>query len=156
MQNKLFILLLAICLVSAFANAQEIKLQKNGSFDKIKIHLPKNLSISYLKNNEETNFKGKVIKYEFPFIYFLTKAKDTLRIDVKNIVEIRIYNHFSVLKIAALTFITVMNFAAIHDIIKDNYVVGEIFISVGMDLGFYALVRMFPRSFETKTEWSFY
>ncbi len=155
MLNRYFIFS-SFCLLSLCTLAQQLRIQKTGSNITMTVHLPQRIAIVYEKNNAITVYRGKAVNYRFPYLYFLSKNKDSLKVDVRNITQMRLHNRIGILKVVGLAFATAMTIATIHDIIKGDFIAGEIFVPIGIDFGFYALVRIFPRLIDTKTEWSFY
>lgn len=156
MLNKIFLLLLFF--LSVTLNAQEIKLQKNNMYSALTIDLPKKMHVIYNKDGSIKKIKAKAIDYSFPYLTVL-KKKDTIRIDVRNIIGINYHPAVAPLYYLMLFPVTLFSVAftgvAFADPVESGFIVPFIF---GTGLGYldYYLFTHANRKLDTKTKWSFY
>jgi len=92
---NLFLLLLCVCQLS---NAQERSLlhfQKNHTFNYKSIRLPKNVTILFFRDFKRQKIKGKLMRYEPPYLYIRTK-KDTgeVKLHRNELVRLSYINHY--------------------------------------------------------------
>lgn len=103
---NLFVLLLCVCQLS---NAQErsvLHFQKMHTFNYKSIRLPKNVSIRYFRDFKRQKIKGKLMRYEPPYLYIKTK-KDTgeFILHRNELVSLSYINHYG----AALAPLIIIN-----------------------------------------------
>lgn len=157
MLNK-FLLALTFFVISDCVMAQFINLQKNNSFHKLKIKLPKKVTINYLNGSTIQKIKAKTIKYSFPNLT-LVKNHDTIILNVQKILNIKYSPTFSpayyVLMFPVTLFAGSFIGVAFYDPVETGFIVPFI---MGASLGCYDyfLFTHANRKLNTNLIWSFY
>jgi len=156
MSNKL-LLFMVFFLANFIANAQYIKLEKMNSLDRISIKTPKKLIIKYQTDSGITKIKGKALSYQFPYLTILKNKKDTLTLNVKNIVFVRNHSNFITTLLYAAAFETsLISFAFFMDAGYSGNVIAYWLISASAGTLTYYELKSANKRYNTKTKWSFY
>ena len=146
MLNKL-LLLFAFILFSYCVNSQTLKLQKNGKFRTLQLHLPKRILIVYKIDSTVISQRGKAFKYMFPYLY-LKHGKDTLVTDVRKIEELKFFPSVAPLYYAGAYFAAGLTIG-----LALNWELQFAVIPLALT---YLLIGNAHRNLDTKTKWSFY
>ena len=155
MRNKLHFLL-SFCILSFFANAQIIRLQKNATLNAVELKHNKKISLIYKSDKGLVSFKGKVYNYKFPFLYIKNK-KDTLVIDVRKVEEIKFTSPNIALYYIGAFLPAVITIGLISGgmFVDGGYSISTAFAIIPGSLT-YLIIKSGHRKLNTKTEWSFY
>ncbi|MCF8429119.1 MAG: hypothetical protein K9G64_03220 [Bacteroidia bacterium] len=156
MLNKIM-LFIVLFLANIIANAQYITLEKNNSLDKIVIKTPKKLILNYQTDSGIIKIKGKVLSYQFPYLTIVKIKKDTLILNLKNIVFLRNHTNFATTLLYAAAFETsLISFAFFMDARYSGNAIAYWLISASAGTLTYYELKSANKRYNTKTKWSFY
>ena len=154
MLSKLHLFFLFV-LFSVFAEAQNIRLQKNETLKKREIKLCKGILIEYSNAGTMKIVSGKAFRYEFPFLFLKTKS-DTLQVDVRNIKSIGIHHQLEALNVTGAILAPFITTLFLLDIASGvAFPLEKILFLPGGVLSYYC-IKAWPHRYNTETEWSFY
>jgi hypothetical protein len=156
MLNKLLVFIVLI-LFSIISNAQNIALEKQNSLDKIAIKTPKKLILKFQTDSGIIKIKCKTLSYQFPYLTIVNDKKDTLILNVKNIVFLRKHSNFITTLLYMGAFETsLISFAFFMDAkYSDNAIAYWLISATAGTLTYYQL-KSANKRYNTKTKWSFY
>lgn len=144
-------------LANLIANAQFIKLEKMNSLDKIAIKTTKKLILNFQTDSGIIKIKGKALSYQFPYLTILINKKDTLTLNLKNIVFVRNHSNFITTLLYAAAFETsLISFAFFMDAGYSGNVIAYWLISASAGTLTYYELKSANKRYNTKTKWSFY
>jgi hypothetical protein len=155
MLNKIVILFFLL-LFHFNVKAQDIILLENGTLETKVIKLKKRPTLIYHKNNKKIKLTKRLVKYEFPYLYYKEK-NDTLKIDVRVIEKVKVNS--------SLDFITYplggffgfygYGFTLSSILIKDLRRPSVFFLGAFCSFLSYTLIHNSQRRYDTKEKWSF-
>lgn len=156
MLNKLLVFIVFF-LFNSILNAQFITLEKQNSLDKIAVKMSKKLILKYQTDSGIIKIKGKSLSYQFPYLTIVKDKKDTLILNVKNIVFLRNHSNFvtTLLYLGAFES-SLISFAFFMDARYSGNAMAYWLISASAGTLTYYQLKSANKRYNTKTKWSFY